>query len=224
MAGETIKTEAICLDIRPWSRTSHVVAWLTSMGRVMTIVKGAVRPKSAFLGQYDLNYTCEIVYYTRAIGELHALRECHPLNLREILRDDYRALMLAGYFRELVFRLVPQGPEGGAWYKLLTTGLDELTALTPQESIARMLNFELKLLHLLGLNPEVEAENGSFFLRGERQIPISLSVATYLRRQTPTANLELLLDSARVIGVYYQFHVDAAVETRRSVLRILQTK
>ena len=43
MAGETIKTEAICLDIRPWSRTSHVVSWLTPMGKVATVVKGAVR-------------------------------------------------------------------------------------------------------------------------------------------------------------------------------------
>ena len=55
MAGETIKTEAICLDIRPWSRTSHVVSWLTPMGKVSTVVKGAVRAKSQFLGQYDLN-------------------------------------------------------------------------------------------------------------------------------------------------------------------------
>ena len=57
MAGETGKSEAICLDIRPWSRTSHVVEWLTPHGKIRTLVKGAVRPKSAFLGQYDLNYT-----------------------------------------------------------------------------------------------------------------------------------------------------------------------
>ena len=49
MAGETTKTEAICLDIRPWSRTSHIVRWMTPEGPVTTVVKGAVRPKSAFL-------------------------------------------------------------------------------------------------------------------------------------------------------------------------------
>ena len=55
MAGETIKTDAICLGIHPWSKTSHVTSWLTPSGRVATVVKGAVPPKSAFLGQYDLN-------------------------------------------------------------------------------------------------------------------------------------------------------------------------
>ena len=40
MAGETIKTEAICLDVRPWSRTSHVVSWLTPSGSVATVGKG----------------------------------------------------------------------------------------------------------------------------------------------------------------------------------------
>ena len=45
MAGETVKTEAICLDIRPWSRTIHVVSWLTPMGKVATVVKGAMPPE-----------------------------------------------------------------------------------------------------------------------------------------------------------------------------------
>ena len=34
MAGETVKSEAICLSVRPWSQTSHVVAWLTPRGKV----------------------------------------------------------------------------------------------------------------------------------------------------------------------------------------------
>ena len=123
MAGETIRTEAVCLDIRPWSRTSHIVTWLTPVGKVATVVKGAVRPKSAFLGQYDLNYTCDILYYARAKGELHALRDCVPLDLRESLRGNYRALALAGYFRQLVSELAPSGPDCRPWYELLSSSL-----------------------------------------------------------------------------------------------------
>ena len=136
MAGETIRTEAVCLDIRPWSRTSHIVTWLTPVGKVATVVKGAVRPKSAFLGQYDLNYTCDILYYARAKGELHALRDCVPLDLRESLRGNYRALALAGYFRQLVSELAPSGPGCRPWDELLSS------SLTPQTS-------SLKLLHPL---------------------------------------------------------------------------
>ena len=119
MAGETVRSEAICLDIRPWSRTSHVVSWLTPMGKVATVVKGAVRAKSQFLGQYDLNYTCDILYYARAKGELHALREAVPVEMREELREDYRKLALAGYFRRLVAELAPMGEECRAWYEEL---------------------------------------------------------------------------------------------------------
>ena len=108
MAGETIRSEAICLDIRPWSKTSHVVSWLTPVGKVTTVAKGAERPKSYFLGQYDLNYTCDILYYAGAKGEIHALRDCVPVARRDDLRDDYRVLALAGYFRRLAAELAPK--------------------------------------------------------------------------------------------------------------------
>ena len=35
MAGETVKAEAVCLRIVPWSRTSHIVQWLTPTGKVI---------------------------------------------------------------------------------------------------------------------------------------------------------------------------------------------
>ena len=74
------KTEAIVLRIFLFSRTSHIVAWLAEDGtRLTTSIKGAVRPKSAFLGQYDLFYTCELLYYEREHAGVHVARECSPL-------------------------------------------------------------------------------------------------------------------------------------------------
>ena len=149
MAGETTKTEAVCLDIRPWSRTSHIVRWMTPDGPVTTVVKGAVRPKSAFLGQYDLNYTCEIVYYSRAKGELHALRECSPLSTRDSLRSSYRALVLAEYMRSQTAALAPHGEESAAWFRVLADALDALAegaAHSPRDLVAALLGFELVVL------------------------------------------------------------------------------
>ena len=86
MAGEIIKTTGTVLAIHPWSRTSHVVAWLTpDHGVVSTLVKGAVRAKSAFLGQYDLLYTCDLLYYARASGDLHALHQDRVFHRRAVL-------------------------------------------------------------------------------------------------------------------------------------------
>ena len=224
MAGETTKTEAICLDIRPWSRTSHVVRWMTPDGPVTTVVKGAVRPKSAFLGQYDLNYTCEIVYYSRAKGELHALRECSPISTRENLRSNYRALVLAEHMRTQVAALAPHGGESESWLAALADALDSLCAAaedSPRRLVAELLGFELEILSLSGLSPEIEAESGSFSLRGERQMPISQEVARCIDDPKAEKNMQILLDAARAIGVFYAFHLDSAPETRRTVLRMI---
>ena len=222
MAGETAKCEAICLRIIPWSRTSHIVTWLTPAGRLSTVVKGAVRPKSAFLGQYDLNYTCEIVYYLRAKGELHALRECTPLEGREGLRANYRALLLAEHCRRLAFDLAPTGPEAAAWFDLLGATLTRLT--DPEvRLLPELLAYELAVLHLAGLDPELEAEAGAFVLRGERRIPVAPATARCLKSPYVVKYSDTLLDAVRVIGVFYAFHLDCAPETRRTILQIIST-
>ena len=238
MAGETIKTEAICLDIRPWSRTSHVVSWLTPMGKVATVVKGAVRAKSRFLGQYDLNYTCDILYYARAKGELHALRECVPLEMREELRGDYRKLALAGYMRRLVAELAPAGEECGAWYEKLGKRLDSCVSLKSGQETASplgmLLGFELEVLELSGLKPDFSkydrnaewsafsVETGNFGNGEGRCIRVSRETAEYLANGAKNArNSQIPLDAARVIGVFYQFHLDCASDVRRTVLGMI---
>lgn len=223
MAGETTKTEAICLRISPWSTTSHIVTWLTPSGVVSTAVKGAVRPKSAFLGQYDLNYTCEIVYYLRAHGDLHALRECTPLELREGLRNDYRSLVMAEHFRSVAGELAPSGPDAAEWAELLAGGLDRL-AEGRGGLLAEMLRFETAALRLAGLSPEIEALDGAFSLRGERKMPIPRAVAECIRNPEAEKNREILLDAARAIGVFYTFHLESAPETRRAALNMAANK
>ncbi len=134
MAGEIIKTDGIVLAIHPWSRTSHIVTWLTpDHGCVTTLVKGAVRPKSAFLGQYDLFYTCDLLYYARAHGDLHALRETTPRNLREGLRGLWRETALAGYAAGLVKDLAPANGESATWFEFMSSLLDRLEAQALKE-------------------------------------------------------------------------------------------
>ena len=232
MAGETIKSEAICLDVRPWSRTSHVVSWLTPEGKVATVVKGAVRAKSQFLGQYDLNYTCDILYYARAKGELHALRECVPVEMREELRGDYRKLALAGYFRRLVAELAPMGEECRAWYELLGRALEDMRPKTED-----LIRFELEVLRLSGLAPDFSKfgktsewsafsiETGMFGDGEGRCIRVSREVAEYLANGAKNAeSLQVPLDAARVIGVFYQFHLDCASDVRRAVLGLISQR
>ena len=221
MAGETIKTEAVCLGIHPWSRTSHVTSWLTPAGRVVTVVKGAVRPKSAFLGQYDLNYTCEILYYARAHGELHALRECTPLARRDELRDDYRRLVLAEHFRRLAAELAPAGPEATEWFDLLVESLDALRGSSAAALLPRMLEFERRTLELSGVWPEIPSGGGDLTLQNDRRIPVPAATAVCLENPHGVSDPKILLDAARVISVLYALNLELASDSRRSVLQLI---
>lgn len=230
MAGETIKSRAVCLRITPWSRTSHIVVWLTPTGVVNTVVKGAVRPKSAFLGQYDLGYTCQTVYYAREHGELRALRECSPLELRSELRTDLDALLLSDRFRRLCELLSPNGPDAAEWFDALEDALDMLcdnSTKSPESRmnpLAMLIDFELSALRLAGLAPEISADGGAFSLRGERRLPVSPDVAHCLAQPFGEKNPKVLLDAARAIGVFYAFHVENGVDGRRQLLGMISRK
>ncbi|NCC51559.1 MAG: DNA repair protein RecO, partial [Spartobacteria bacterium] len=115
-----VKTEALVMRCVPFSNTSMIVSWLTpEHGLVATMIKGAQRPKSLFLGQYDLFYTCELIYYDQPNVELYTARECTPLQFRPRFRTDWRAMCLASYLVYLTGRVSPPGVPHPALYQLL---------------------------------------------------------------------------------------------------------
>ncbi len=142
------------LRVIPYRTTSHVVVWLTETGRrITTIVKGAARPRSPFLGQYDLGYTCELLYYDRETGGIHHIRECMPLVPRAYLRTNWAAMACASYFCHLANLTTPIDVLVPEAHALLTVSLDSLDSAQNPELV---LWYEMALLHHLGLAPRVE--------------------------------------------------------------------
>lgn len=149
-------TPAIVLAIHPWSRTSHMVTWLSEeFGKIVTPVKGACRPKSAFLGQYDLFYTCELSFYKREHDGIHAIRECVPVEFRENLRKSWKGVATASYLSDLASRVSAVPQESQKLFRLLTQTLDRLNQLPPPDFRGILIWFEVQLLHLLGLQPDL---------------------------------------------------------------------
>ena len=109
------KTLAIPLAIHPYSSTSRVVHWLTPRhGKISTLLKGALRPRSPFLGEYELFSTSELLYLPRRGGTLHLARECALLHPRPAFRNDWRAMRAASYLATLFDRTVPdESPHPG---------------------------------------------------------------------------------------------------------------
>lgn len=149
------KTEGVVLRVHGFSNTSHIVHWLTpDRGRLVTSVKGACRPKSLFLGQYDLFYTCEILYYTGGVRGVHPLRECSPLDTRPRFRTDWRAALAASYAADLSGHVAEAMPPTPALHALLVSTLDRLAR--HGASAATLLAFETRLLPLLGMTPDLD--------------------------------------------------------------------
>ncbi len=152
-----LKDHALCLNVRPFSKTSHMVTWLTEHhGRVTTPIKGAQRPKSAFLGKYDLGYTCELIFYARSRGDgVHNIRECSPLHLREALRNHWRRGVAADYACDLTLRTAQPGLANPVLFRTLSELLDTLGACPAHQVTLALLWFEARLLDALGVLPDL---------------------------------------------------------------------
>lgn len=149
-----LKTEAIALRILPFSNTSHVVSWLSpEFGKLATVVKGAQRPRSLFLGQYDLFYTCELLFYRRLHNTLHVIRECVPLRPRTAFRTDWKAMACASYICDLVGHVGMEGNPQPGLYRLAETCLDFLCQGQARPQL--LFWFELQLMKNLGWAPQL---------------------------------------------------------------------
>ena len=181
-----VRTEAVVLRVHPFSRTSHLVVWLTREGfRLATSVKGAVRPDSPFLGQYDLYCACELLYYARARDGVHVARECEPLRRRDALRTNWRAEHCASWFAALANLVSDAGAPFPGLYRLLDETLDVLAALPGAPSPALVARYEAKLLAEAGLRPNFAPPPGSrpgaslrFHLADGRAIPEGANAPT----------------------------------------------
>ena len=231
MAGEIVKTQGIVLAVHPWSQTSHVVTWLTpDHGPVTTLVKGAVRAKSAFLGQYDLFYRCDLLYYARASGDLHALREVTPRNLRTHLRGDWRATALAAYAADLVSELAPPGEESSDWFDFLDAFLEPAAGADP---LARLIRLEGRLLDLAGLSPDFSGIDPAapwtpFALDsgrcgpGTRTVRLApRTVAAIRRPDAPDVSPEERKDAVRFLGVFLSYHIERPPDIRRALVSLI---
>jgi DNA repair protein RecO (recombination protein O) len=147
------KTSALLLRVHPFSETSQVAVWLSAEhGRLATLLKGACRPKSPFLGQYDLFYTCELLFYGRDREGLHIAKECAPLNPRPRFRTDWRAFACASYLCGLISAVSFAGGHQPEVFAHTTATLDFLCA--HGATAALLFWFELRLSALLGYGPQ----------------------------------------------------------------------
>lgn len=247
-----LRTEAICLRLAPTSQTSRVITWLSpTHGKLSTLVKGSCRPKSAFLGQFDLYYTCELLFYARPGGDLHIARECAPLNTRDGLRTRWRATGAASYLCDLCAFACQPELEAAETYGSLACALDALAR--GADPLTILLWFETHTLCHQGLSPAFEAcprcrrepsePSPRRFSLGDGRLvcphaPASgqtddtvllpmpvIETLNAWRKPTPPDKTpphpETLLALRRFLGMFIRMHLEPLSESRRIALEML---
>ena len=148
------RTSGLVLRTYPLTETSLIVAWLTpNLGRISTVAKGARRPKSPFRGLRDVFYRCEFSFARSRRSELHLLREVRLVETHARLRQDMGWLRQAAYAAMLIEQNTEKETPLPEMFALLGELLAVLAQHPPQP--LTVLAFELKLLRVLGLEPDL---------------------------------------------------------------------
>ncbi len=143
-------TPAILLRRIRFSETSLIITWLTrDLGKLKTMARGALRPKSAFAGALDLFFEVEIGIVRSQRSEIHALREALLLRPYDGLRRDYGRVELAAYFAELLDAMVEPEHPTPELFDLLQRALTWLEGHAASQKA--MVHFENELARLSGL-------------------------------------------------------------------------
>ena len=143
-------TAAILLRKTRFSDTSLIVTWFTlAHGKIKTVVKGALRPRSRFAGVLDLFFECEITFARSTKSELHSLREAALCDARDGLRRDYACLSLCSYFVELLEIATEHDHPAPEIYGLLSRALRHLDQKPATQRA--LLHFESEFTQMLGI-------------------------------------------------------------------------
>lgn len=187
----TESATGLVLRIYPLTETSLIVHWLTpQFGRISTAAKGARRPKSPFAGKLDLFYEADFSFSRSRSSNLHTLREIRLLETHCGLRTDIRKLRQAGYAAAFVEQTTETETPLPEIHTSLRGFLKHVCAQAPTPPSVFAL--ELKLLHELGLNPNV---NTTPLMPGTRKIMGALADHSWAKaarlRLTPAQTDEL---------------------------------
>ncbi len=116
-----LRTSGIILRTRRLTESSLIVHWLTAdHGRLATVAKGALRPKSAFRGKLDLFHEAELTLVRSRSSDLHTLKEISLRSTHAGLRRDLLALQQASYAAALIERITETDAPTPELHELLT--------------------------------------------------------------------------------------------------------
>jgi DNA repair protein RecO (recombination protein O) len=154
------RSSGIILRVRPLTDTSLIVHWLCAdLGRIGTVAKGARAAKSTFAGKLDTGFEAQFGFVRSVRSDLHSLREVLVQSMNTGLRSDYPRLAQWAYGVTLLEALTETDTPLPEVHQVVSGFLHYLAGalVQPRTVIA----LEVRLLSVLGLEPEMEGDAGA---------------------------------------------------------------
>jgi len=210
----TESTHGIILRTRPLTETSLIVHWLTpDLGRIATVAKGALRPKSPFAGKLDLFYAADFSFTRSRRSELHALREASLRETHAAIREDLLKLQQAGYAAAFIEQATESETPLPEIFELARDFFKHLCAHAPQPQ--NIFALELKLLRELGLEPDLEAMR---LTPGAKKVVEALQAVDWNAGSRLKLSAAQISELRQVLHGFLVFHLDRLPRGRAAAL------
>jgi len=150
------RTHAVVLRSRKIRESSKVVVMFSqNYGKISTIAKGSLKPKSKFGSSLEILTHNSILFYRKENRDLHTLSHSEIVNAFDGIRKDYFKLAYASVAGEIVEKLVPVEEPNKGLFALLVSTLGEIDAADRSCLEILLSSYQLKVLHLVGYGPEL---------------------------------------------------------------------
>ena len=147
------RSNVIVLRTRNFGEADRILVLLSEdRGKFEAVVKGARRGRSRFVGN-TLAFNCfKGMFFTgKNIDSLSQAELVHPFS---ILQEDLTKLAYASFWVELVEGFTPERVESKEVFQFLLAAF--LTLEQTEDPILLNLAFEIRLLHYLGYQPQLD--------------------------------------------------------------------
>lgn len=150
------RASGLILRTRPLTETSLIANWLTAdQGRISTVAKGALRPKSPYRGKLDLFFLADFTFTRSRRSDLHTLVELRLSETHQALRQDLASLRAAAYAASLLEQTTERDTPLPGMLEMMLGFVRSLLS-KPELNAQKVFAFELRLLAALGLEPDFE--------------------------------------------------------------------
>lgn len=210
------ETQGIIIRTIRYSESSLIVHWLTEdHGRVSTMVRGALRPKSTFRGKLDLFYHCQISFQRNSRSTLHNLREINLRENFERIRQNVEKISQASYIAQLISKSVEEDTPVDGLFPLLTNFLDNLNQ-PKKPDLLLVLWFEFRLLQVLGLEPQWKQDRLS--QSAKRVLENWTTHELILQNNSADVMAGVSLDLFKYLGRFMTYHLGLPPKLRSQLL------